>query len=117
MAKSDLFKKVRYGIGWDRIIVGNLLPNSKEIRYGYRINISMETEEDIEEIKKFLEKNHVSSYEDKIATSFSPTVAPGDRTLRVIYNKQSIANLEKMWKREQENSLFGRSIQASRGCR
>ena len=117
MVESDLCKKVRYGIDWDPISMKGLFPRSDKIQNGYRINITLEKEEDIEEAKRILKENRVDSVEDKIASSFSKTIMPGDRTLRVIVQNQSVINLEKMWDKERANSPYGRAMKAARGGR
>ena len=101
---SELLKKVKNPYFWDQIFMAPI-PRSRQVREGFRINIELEKEEDIEDIKKFLRKFYIF-FEDRKATSFSGTVAPGDRTLRVIQNA-SVANLKKMWNKEFEKSPLG----------
>ncbi|MGN0919556.1 MAG: hypothetical protein ACI4OR_02200 [Alphaproteobacteria bacterium] len=96
-----ILQKIKSRDAWDKILMAPA-PRSKVIHEGYRINLELEKEEEIEQAKEFLRDAHVA-FEDRIATSFSETVAPGDRTLRVIH-QQSVVNLRQMWAKEFEKS-------------
>lgn len=105
--ESELCKKLKQRPFWDKIRFSPS-PHSRLINEGYRINISAEREEDIEHAKEFLEKAHIF-FEDKTASSFSETIEPGDRTLRVTH-QLSVNNLRKMWANEFEKSRLRQTL-------
>ena len=102
---SILCASVKKRSAWDKIFMAPL-PRSRVIREGYRFKITHCDEEEIEAIKKILAAEHVL-FEDRIATSESERVRPGDRTLRVIH-QNSVANLRSMWTKEakRKNPLY-----------
>ncbi len=104
---SFLRQKIKTRDAWDKIFMAPV-PCSKVIHEGYRINIELEKEEDIARAKEILRKAGVV-FEDRVATSRSETVEPGDRTLRVTH-QFSVNNLRKMWAQEFEKSPLGRAL-------
>ena len=104
---SELLLKIKNRGSWDKIFMAPA-PRSKVVHEGYRINIELENEAEIEKAKEFLREAHVV-FEDRKASSFSETVAPGDRTLRVIH-QVSVVNLRKMWAEEFEKSPLGQAL-------
>ena len=102
-----LSQKIKNRMSWDKIFLIPA-PRSKVLHEGYRINISGEDESDIEKAKAILTEADVI-FDDRHATSFSESVEPGDRTLRVIHQK-SVVNLRKMWADEFEKMKLARSL-------
>ena len=96
---SNLCKNIKNTKYWDQIFVepAPRLP----LRPGYRINITNDPEEEIEKAKEILKKAGVIVFEDREATSYSNTVRPGERTLRIVH-AFSVMNLKKMWEKEEE---------------
>ena len=111
---SDLCKRIKQVDFWDKILFSPF-PRSHVIREGYRINITSQEEEEIKEAKEFLQRAHIL-FEDRIASSFSETVAPGDRTLKVT-QQLSVNNLKKMWANEFEKSPLGQAMKRQQGRR
>lgn len=107
MSYSELCQNIKNRMCWDKILFFPN-PHSKIIQEGYRLNITTEKKEDIEQAKEFLKREHIV-FEDKKATSFSPTIRPGDRTLRVTL-QSSVVALRKMWVKEFEKSRLAQSL-------
>ena len=108
MVYSELCHKIKQRMFWDKILFSPA-PSSNIIREGYRINISLEKEEEIRMAKEILQKANVTVFEDKVATSFSDSVEPGDRTIRVTH-QLSVINLRKMWAKEFEKSRQAQAL-------
>ena len=104
---SFLCQKIKTRDAWDKIFM-TPVPRSRIIHEGYRINIELEKEENIARAKEILRKAGVV-FEDRVATSRSETVKPGDRTLRVTH-QLSVNNLRKMWIQEFEKSPLGQAL-------
>ena len=111
MSYSELAHNIKQRMCWDKVRI-LLTPRSRAFQEGYRINISLTKEKEIQEAKEILKKAQVV-FEDRKATSFSDTVRPGDRTLRVIHQK-SVQNLRKMWAEEFEKSPLGQALKKQR---
>ena len=98
---SNLCENIKDLERWDLIYVERaprlpLVP-------AYRINITDEPEEEIKKAKEILKKAGVIVFEDREAKSYSHTIRPGDRTLRVTH-AFSVMNLEKMCKKGEKEA-------------
>ena len=96
---ANLCKRIKQYTSWDDIYMSPA-PYVPPV-HGFRININHESEEEIKKAIALLKKQKITVVEDKKATTYSSTIKPGDRTLRVIH-AFSIMNLKKMWKEEDE---------------
>ena len=114
MCSSELCDSIKNRICWDKILISPA-PHSNVIHEGYRINISLEKEEDIQQAKEILKQAGIV-FDDRRATSFSDSVQPGDRTLRVIH-QNSVTKLRRMWTEEFERQRLAqvKKKQSQRG--
>lgn len=94
---------------WDKIFIAT----GRVVREGYRINISLAKEFEIKRAKEILSDADVV-FEDRKATSYSDTVQPGDRTLRVIHQR-SVCNLRRFWTDKVERSRLAQSLREKYG--
>ena len=95
---SDLCENIKDAKYWDEIFVAPA-PCTPFVT-GYRINITDEPEEEVRKAKKIL-SDALIFVEDRKATSYSKTVQPGNRTLRVIH-QQSVTNLRRILDAEKQ---------------
>ena len=109
MASSELCRNIMNRMCWDKILISPA-PRSGAIHEGYRINIDKEDEATIQRAKKILQDQGIV-FDDRKATSFSESVQPGDRTLRVIHQK-SVVNLRKMWEAEFKKSILNQTVKS-----
>ena len=107
MSYSKVCHNIKDRMNWDKILISPV-PRSRVLHEGYRINITSKKEDDIEQAKKILKEAGII-FEDRYATSYSETVEPGDRTLRVVHQK-SVMNLRKMWMAELEKFRLAHTL-------
>lgn len=104
---SELSKNIKKAMCWDSFLISPA-PRSRLMYEGFRINITAEKEEDIQKAKDILKKAKVD-FEDRRATSYTQTIQPGDRTLRVVL-PPSVENLKRLWAEEFEKSKFAQTM-------
>ena len=97
---SELCSLIKSRWAWDKIF----MVLGREVCEGYRINISLAKEFEIERAKQILSDENII-FEDKKATSTSDRVKPGDRTLRVI-QPMSITYLRQFWRKNAKPVRF-----------